>query len=246
MKTIVICNQHLPRKPLLTMEKLKSLASSLPPEQAPTEENIDGLMQELSQEFKTAANAVAQLYRVANEKNSLVRHQGYLECLDELLSQLGRGKLSSVDDVKRWCLRERSERLGTCGKTSESHKQGKRESRVPPNNDTSRHPTYISPVFRRSMPPLSVEQSHKVVQNVKERRKLGLTSLDRHPENINRQDTCTPYPLGDTETNTDIFHVGESDGNLPRRSRYGRRDDTNHCYLGSDRQPGPKRLKRDT
>lgn len=227
------------------MERLKSLASSLPPEQAPTEENVEGLMQELSQEFKTAANAVAQLYRVANEKNSLLRHQGYLECLEDLLSQLERGQLSSVDDVKRWCVRERSERLGTCGKASESHKQGKRESRVLPNSEAFRHSTYSSPVFRRSMPPLSVEQSHKVVQNVKERRKLGLTALDRHPENSNSQGTCTQPTLANTETNTDSFHIEESNGNPPYRNRYDQRDGTNRCYFGSDRQLGPKRLKRD-
>lgn len=91
------------------MERLHSLESSLPPEQPPTKQAIDNLNLELSQEFKLAANAVTRLYRVANEKNSLTKHQGYLTCLDDMLYALDSNM--TTDELKAWWLQQKNDIL---------------------------------------------------------------------------------------------------------------------------------------
>lgn len=144
------------------MEKLNSLGSSLPPEQPPTNQVIDSLSSDLSQEFKIAANAVTKLYRVANERNSLLKHQGYLNCIDDLLSHMEQGSNISVDDLHLWCLKQKNDIL--------SHKSfGTSNSKFDFNFDNPHGANTSSsevsvPKFQLSTPPLSVEHHHGPTQ----------------------------------------------------------------------------------
>ena len=137
------------------MDKLKNLVSSLPPEQPPTDQAVDSLNNEISNEFKTAANSVAKLYRLSNEKNSLLKHKGYLDCLDDILSLLSREGESpmGLHDVQLWCMKRRNELLSS----SNSHVDDTSQERLGfsfSNDDKSLKP----PIFVLSMPPPSVEQ----------------------------------------------------------------------------------------
>ncbi|KAG0654021.1 hypothetical protein C6P45_003550 [Maudiozyma exigua] len=144
------------------MEKLSSLESSLPPEQPPTKQAVDSLKNELSQEFKLAANAVTKLYRVANEKNSLVKHLGYIECIDDLLTGIDNSDFQSVDDIRLWCSRQKLDRIGTKD-TSNKKELDKKSNNF--NFNFAEKKTINSPKFRLSMPPLSVEHTKPAIDN---------------------------------------------------------------------------------
>ncbi|EGA58026.1 YJR056C-like protein [Saccharomyces cerevisiae FostersB] len=107
------------------MEQMHSLESSLPPEQPPTKQAIESLNLELSQEFKLAANAVTRLYRVANEKNSLTKHQGYLTCLDDILCALDSNV--TADELRAWCYKRRNDILSNS--QDKSLKSGERKGK---------------------------------------------------------------------------------------------------------------------
>ncbi|QLQ82654.1 hypothetical protein HG537_0H04170 [Torulaspora globosa] len=147
------------------MEKLNSLHSSLPPERSPTDQTIESLNKELSQEFKIAANAVTKLYRVANERNSLLKHHGYLQCVENLLSMLQQEPGLSVEDIHLWCIKQRNEILSyqSAGGNGEQGKSTGTKYNFDFTNagDTSGDgdATVKVPTFRLSTPPLSVEYS---------------------------------------------------------------------------------------
>ena len=199
------------------MEKIGSLEASLPPEQPPTTQAITSLNNELTQEFKMAANAVTKLYRVANEKNSLLKHQGYVDCLDSMLTMLDNDHFSSLDDVRSWCIRERKERLGT-----ETNKK---------NTNNKAHPTYDfefdkkknhnSPSFHLSMAPLSVERS-KARPNDKKARAI----IQKHVLKQENGDHCsepkeTAVPnvntLGDIYTGSHEFTPDSCENNFKKQ-----------------------------
>lgn len=144
------------------MDKLSSLESSLPPEQPPTKQAVDSLKNELSQEFKLAANAVTKLYRVANEKNSLVKHLGYIECLDDLLTGIENSDFQSVDDIRLWCSRQKVDRVGTKDILNLKEVEKKTTNF---NFNFAEKKIVNSPKFRLSMPPLSVEHTKPAVDN---------------------------------------------------------------------------------
>ncbi|CCF58096.1 hypothetical protein KAFR_0D04480 [Kazachstania africana CBS 2517] len=149
------------------MERLNSLEKVLPPEQPPTKQAIESLNSELSQDFKIAANAVAKLYRVANEKNSLCKYQGYLNCLDDILGLLNDGSVTSVDDIKLWCLKQRNDILPSNNNDQKAH--GNHDFNFCNTNEANNNSSV--PKFKLSMPPLSVELSDTAVTGVKYRRK---------------------------------------------------------------------------
>ncbi|CUS21378.1 LAQU0S03e01200g1_1 [Lachancea quebecensis] len=98
------------------MERLNSLEKSLPPERPATDQAIDKLNQQVTQEFKIAANAVTSLYRLSSERSSLSRHAGYAECLDDVLQQLEGGR--TAEELRQWCEeRKREIRGSTATKT---------------------------------------------------------------------------------------------------------------------------------
>lgn len=144
------------------MEKLNSLGSSLPPERPPTDQAIDSLNSELSQEFKIAANAVTKLYRVANERNSLLKHRGYLHCVDDLLTLMREEPSLSVEDIHLWCLRQRGELLShqsTGANAEQSKKPGAARYDFHFDGSTAKSSGNDVPHFRLSTPPLSVEHT---------------------------------------------------------------------------------------
>ncbi|AJV44997.1 CPA_1a_G0030550.mRNA.1.CDS.1 [Saccharomyces cerevisiae] len=177
------------------MEQMHSLESSLPPEQPPTKQAIESLNLELSQEFKLAANAVTRLYRVANEKNSLTKHQGYLTCLDDILCALDSNV--TADELRAWCYKRRNDILSNSQDKSlnpvkererklnkfsenqhrenEAHKEPfEKDSAVKynfsfneSNVDLSNINENIAPKFRLSMPPLSVEHPPRNASRIK-------------------------------------------------------------------------------
>lgn len=147
------------------MEKLNSLGSSLPPERPPTDQAIEALNGDLSQEFKIAANAVTKLYRVANERNSLLKHRGYLNCVDDLLNILGQQPGLSVDDIHLWCLKQRGEILshqnGCNNIEAKKNVNSKFDFDFDSTTASNNNNTDVNvPNFRLSTPPLSVEHSN--------------------------------------------------------------------------------------
>lgn len=146
------------------MERLNTLGSSLPPEQPPTNQVIESLNSELSQEFKLAANAVTKLYRVSNERNSLLKHQGYLQCLEDILSIMGQNPSAPTDAIHLWCLKQRNEMLshgnGVSTDNSTSMNPNKFDFNFDNPNVSNVNNTDISvPKFRLSNPPPSVEHT---------------------------------------------------------------------------------------
>lgn len=182
------------------MEKLSSLESSLPPEQPPTKQAVDSLKNELSQEFKLAANAVTKLYRVANEKNSLVKHLGYIECIDDLLTGIDNSDFQSVDDIRLWCARQKLDRIGTKD-TSSKKELDKKSNNF--NFNFAEKKTINSPKFRLSMPPLSVEHTKPAIDN------------GRYKIRLKVQPTCTnpggKYDTDSTNRESSDIMIGDSD-----------------------------------
>lgn len=125
------------------MEQLSSLEDDLPPAHPPTSQEIQRLNQEVTQEFKIAANAVSQLYRLSSTRSTLNKHVGYVTCLEDVMKQLEAGK--SVEQLQQWCIKRRQDLLGeeTVAKTWKQKE-----------NTASEIPT-----FRLSKPALSVDHS---------------------------------------------------------------------------------------
>ncbi|SCV02096.1 LANO_0F15192g1_1 [Lachancea nothofagi CBS 11611] len=139
------------------MDHLQSLERSLPPESAVDDQNIDKLNQQVTQEFKIAANAVTNLYRLSSERSSLNRHMGYVDCLDDVMELLDKG--FSVHDLAKWCKDRKQEKVGkgTLQKANASEIDLKSTR-----NSTSRDTSSItSPTFRLSRPIMSVERGSK-------------------------------------------------------------------------------------
>ncbi|SCU79711.1 LADA_0B02674g1_1 [Lachancea dasiensis] len=120
------------------MDRLNTLEKSLPPEGPVNDQNIDRLNQQVTQEFKLAANAVSSLYRLSSERSSLSRHQGYVDCLEDVLELLGEG--CSARELMTWCQERKLEKSGNTSSTTKS-----------------------SPTFRLSRPAMSVERAPKRV-----------------------------------------------------------------------------------
>ncbi|KAL3232120.1 hypothetical protein RNJ44_04036 [Nakaseomyces bracarensis] len=189
------------------MEKLGSLESSLPPEQPPTKQAIASLNGELMQEFKFAANSVTKLYRLANEKTSLVRHQGYVRCVEDLLSLIddSNGKIS-VEDIRQWCEMHRNEKMlggedtkteirsNACTNDSAGDRRtasdNKTDNSTPKLNfnlkenylgksaTDSKTDGLVVPTFRLSKPPLSVEHTNRTRRRYVKRYDVNETTLN--------------------------------------------------------------------
>ncbi|CAR21911.1 uncharacterized protein KLTH0C02794g [Lachancea thermotolerans CBS 6340] len=100
------------------MDRLNSLEKSLPPERPATDQAIDKLNQQVTQEFKIAANAVTSLYRLSSERSSLSRHAGYAECLDDVLQQLESGR--TAEELRQWCENRKHEIRGSAAAKTDS------------------------------------------------------------------------------------------------------------------------------
>lgn len=92
------------------MDRLNNLEKSLPPERPANDQIIASLNQQVTQEFKIAANAVTNLYRLSSERSSLNRHAGYAECLDDVIRLIDRG--FTAQELRTWCEHRKCEIRG--------------------------------------------------------------------------------------------------------------------------------------
>ncbi|QLL34583.1 hypothetical protein HG536_0G04450 [Torulaspora globosa] len=191
------------------MEKLNSLHSSLPPERSPTDQAIESLNGELSQEFKIAANAVTKLYRVANERNSLLKHRGYLQCVENLLAMLEQEPGLSAEDIHLWCIKQRNEILShqSAGGNAEQGKSTGAKYNFdfanPGGSCGDGGATSKVPTFRLSTPPLSVEYSKP----------------EKTMWSVQKQQTWKGVPCNHQEKTGNDVTAGEMDQTGPEGSR---------------------------
>lgn len=79
---------------------LSNFSKSLPLSIEPTEDAINILNKEISDEFKCGARSIAALYRLSNTKNQLFMAKGYMDCLNDLSKLIESEQPVSVKDVK--------------------------------------------------------------------------------------------------------------------------------------------------
>lgn len=103
---------------------LSNLSSNLPPSRPVTDSQLRDLDSEVTREFKNAANSVASLYRLSNQKNQMYRHKGYLDCLDDVLNMIRLHKIKHGErdnprrrdydelDLENWALTKKAELMG--------------------------------------------------------------------------------------------------------------------------------------
>ncbi|KAG0684805.1 hypothetical protein C6P40_005002, partial [Pichia californica] len=88
---------------------LTNLSSNLPLPFSPTEESVNSINKELSDEFKIGARSIAALYRLSNSKNSLLIAKGYLDCINEISNYLENGNISSLSDLNHFLINKKFE-----------------------------------------------------------------------------------------------------------------------------------------
>lgn len=146
-----------------TAMDLSNLSSNLPLSSHPTEESINTINKELSDEFKTGARSIAALYRLSNTKNSLLIAKGYLDCLNDLSTLLENGKVTSISDLKHFVADKKSELSPPPEKKSENfaQSQANQEPSSPANTNTNTDTVTIA----SSSAPLSISSSYKFTVN---------------------------------------------------------------------------------
>lgn len=140
---------------------LSKLSSNLPLSSSPTDESINNLNKELSDEFKIGARSIAALYRLSNSKNSLLIARGYLDCLNEISTYLENGNISSLSDLNHFITAKKNEMSPQTGDSSNGSGESSHRVNVVQNGiDNSfkfsvEHPANHH--FPRSRTPLSME-----------------------------------------------------------------------------------------
>ncbi|KAH3678478.1 hypothetical protein WICMUC_001495 [Wickerhamomyces mucosus] len=86
------------------MENISNLSSNLPLTKSVNDQTIEDIDKELNKEFRDAANAVASLYKLSLQKKTIIRHQGYLDCINDLLNVL-----KNDGDIENWALMKKLE-----------------------------------------------------------------------------------------------------------------------------------------
>lgn len=110
------------------MDNLSSLSSGLPPNASLSQE-LAALDSSIISEFKTAACAVTKLYKLSGAKSALIRQQGYLDAVQDLVEFIterseGEGSGVSVDEVMAWAI-DKQDTLNAGRQASASKKQHK-------------------------------------------------------------------------------------------------------------------------
>lgn len=131
------------------MDNLSSLSSDLPA-QASAAQELAQLDSSIISEFKTAACAVTKLYKLSGAKQAVVRQQGYLAAIQDLLdfmtsSPHGGSGARNADEVLAWALQKQEDfnansanSTGINNRTSNSNnKNSKGNSRIVPSAPTS-------------------------------------------------------------------------------------------------------------
>lgn len=88
---------------------LSNFSKSLPLSIEPTDDAINTLNKEISDEFKCGARSIAALYRLSNTKNQLLMAKGYLDCLNDLSKLIDSEKLISIEDLKDFIRSKRND-----------------------------------------------------------------------------------------------------------------------------------------
>ncbi|KAH3681506.1 hypothetical protein WICPIJ_007529 [Wickerhamomyces pijperi] len=150
------------------MDNISNLSNNLPPTKPVNEQTIKELDLELNQEFRDAANAVASLYKLSIQKKTIIKHQGYLDCINDLLNVI-----KNDGDVESWALGKRAELTGDSDSSPSSSFNSQRTQDLTKNDPAyyTNHPitdhipadskfTISHPTdhrFRPTMPLLSVD-----------------------------------------------------------------------------------------
>lgn len=79
---------------------LSNFSKNLPLAIEPTEEALNNMNKEISDEFKCGARSIAALYRLSNTKNQLLIAKGYMDCLNEISKLVDSESIASIDDLK--------------------------------------------------------------------------------------------------------------------------------------------------
>ncbi|CCD23145.1 uncharacterized protein NDAI_0B01110 [Naumovozyma dairenensis CBS 421] len=216
------------------MDHLKSLESSLPPEQPPTENAIQSLSSDSSQEFKIAANAVTKLYRVANEKNSLLKHQGYISCLDDISELIEKRQVSSLDEIRHWCMKQKIEKYTqkmdkpntniSTNINADQNQNNKYNFQFSSNGKTGNIDNSIqqivSPKFKPSMAPMSVEHSFNEADTYRFKKKWSVTR--RHANNAQKdnENSMIDSLNYDMASSLEIGDDSVKYGHTPKKPKY--------------------------
>lgn len=79
---------------------LSNLSTHLPLSAPPTDDSINLINKNLSDEFKIGARSIAALYRLSNTKNSLLIAKGYLNALKDINNIIDSNNVNSLNDLK--------------------------------------------------------------------------------------------------------------------------------------------------
>lgn len=90
------------------MDNISNLSSNLPPTVPVSEASLQEITNSLTYEFKNAAKSVSSLYKLSIQRNEMVRHQGYLDAVNDLIQVLKNG-----GDVENWAVLKKLELEGT-------------------------------------------------------------------------------------------------------------------------------------
>jgi hypothetical protein len=114
------------------MDNLSSLSSDLPG-QASAAQELAQLDSSIISEFKAAACAVTKLYKLSGAKQAIVRRQGYLDAIQDLLDFMtsnnrhGGGGERNADEVLAWALQKQEDlNANSAESTNNSNSNGSR------------------------------------------------------------------------------------------------------------------------
>ncbi len=98
---------------------LSKLSSDLPLSEPVSKNSLDQVNRELSNEFKIGARSIAALYRLSNTKTALLNANGYLECVNDILSLINNETVSNLYQLKHFLEAKKSELTGKKGSDTE-------------------------------------------------------------------------------------------------------------------------------
>ncbi|KAF5108189.1 hypothetical protein DV453_002460 [Geotrichum candidum] len=134
------------------MDNLSSLSSDLPG-QASAAQELAQLDSSIISEFKAAACAVTKLYKLSGAKQAIVRRQGYLDAIQDLLDFMtsdnrhGGGGERNADEVLAWALQKQEDlNTNSADNNSNNNNNGSRTAPTPAaTSAASTNYTYSTP-----------------------------------------------------------------------------------------------------
>lgn len=95
----------------LLMDNISNLSTNLPPTKPINDNTVAEIQRDLTTEFKNAAKSVASLYKLSTQRNTVLRHQGYLDAIHDLINVI-----QNNGDVENWALSKKFELEGGMSK----------------------------------------------------------------------------------------------------------------------------------